>query len=1359
MGGSSKQQTVGYRYFLGTHLILSHGPVDKVLRFLFDRRPALTGNYTGGQVYIDAPNLYGGENREGGVSGYVDIEMGHPSQGQNSYLASRVDANITNFRGVFGLVFRQFYMGINPYIKPISVYAQRIFVRQNGLAQWYKSKAAVGNFSFSQTYVNYERFTDWPTPYVFGNDPTFYTLVTTPYGNGIKVTNKAITTNEYCQRTIPASNYERIVFKGKLDVNAAGSEGTDADICYFSIGTLSFILSRDATSTGSNERAYLNGAFIGSTPMVVGSWYTFDCTLNWSTSQVTCTVTRDSDGAELGSVTVGFISTSPFSTLSLGSDVAPGERMNDAGTIADIQLFYGGVAHWSDMNPAHIIRECLTDPDWGMGYQESDIDDTSFRAAADTLYTEGMGISILWDKQISIEEFIREILRHIDASVYVDRSTGLFVLKLIRNDYDEESLLELGPHNIVRVDNYSTTAFGELVNSVTVNYLDNITGEDGSISADDPALIQLQGAVIGTTISYPGFTNKEMAAKIAARDLRSLSTPLISCTIIANRDAEQLNIGSTFKFEWPDYHDGQIVMRVTGMAFGDGRSHTVRVSCTQDVFDMPEVAVTTPQPPVWVDPNSDAVPADYRIVIEAPYYELVQRLGQTTADEQTIANPGIAYLLASAAAPAGAINARLAIDAGAGYDGNDTPMDFCPIAFLDEDVDYTETVISIENGVALSSVTIGTHVQIGSELMRVDAVSETQIEVGRGVLDTVPTTHSAGDVVFFWDAFADSDGVEYVEGESIDVKILPTTGHGTLATADAPTDEVTFVGRAARPYAPGNLKVGGVAYPNYIAHNDELDLSWSHRDRVQQTAGEIYDTTDGNIGPEPGTEYNIRIYGETGTLLRDVTQSTTTYLYPIDEEKDESMIPGSGNPVESAWITELTGLTSSSYLSTAYLNAAKTALYAGGVFNQSGTTSGDFLAFSLNPDTGAVNWQYTYAHSGYEACTGFAVDSNDRLRFAGVIYTPSPGVYSVSALTLNSDGTHYSHYSTGFGAAGYSNYYYTSHPADSGGVYHAGFSQSAYTYRGVIVRYDSTGAPQNYIVLPGLYTPHLGRFARHGGYIYITAFTASAPYQAVTLKVNDALTAVSWARKYTKAAGDCYSYGCVVDSSGNTYALCIHGGNTSYVVKHDDSGALVWQRKISHATAVSILSIGITPTGHIMLLGVHASQLCYLKLDSSGNVVWQKKLAHSSGASSCGYGLHCDGESAYFGGNRGTATVALIGRLPTGLTFANGTYGAWTVTDGVLTVGAGDLTESALSITPSTGSPWSASSVTATGTSRSFSNSTATIQAGDSGDYRANGRLRVELESVRDTLISYQKHNYVVRRSGYGFNYGDFYGV
>jgi hypothetical protein len=55
----------------------------------------------------------------------------------------------------------------------------------------------------------------------------------------------------------------------------------------------------------------------------------------------------------------------------------------------------------------------------------------AFTAAADTLYQcrALMGIfSILWQRENTIEAFVQDIVRHIDAALYVDRRTGKFVL-------------------------------------------------------------------------------------------------------------------------------------------------------------------------------------------------------------------------------------------------------------------------------------------------------------------------------------------------------------------------------------------------------------------------------------------------------------------------------------------------------------------------------------------------------------------------------------------------------------------------------------------------------------------------------------------------------------------------------------------------------------------------------------------------------------------------------------------------------------------------------------------------------------------------------------------------------------------
>ena len=77
MGGSSKSQTVGYRYYLGMHLAICHGPVDAITEIQVGERQAWSGNLTAsGRITVNMPELFGGEKREGGISGAIDAAFG-----------------------------------------------------------------------------------------------------------------------------------------------------------------------------------------------------------------------------------------------------------------------------------------------------------------------------------------------------------------------------------------------------------------------------------------------------------------------------------------------------------------------------------------------------------------------------------------------------------------------------------------------------------------------------------------------------------------------------------------------------------------------------------------------------------------------------------------------------------------------------------------------------------------------------------------------------------------------------------------------------------------------------------------------------------------------------------------------------------------------------------------------------------------------------------------------------------------------------------------------------------------------------------------------------------------------------------
>ena len=141
----------------------------------------------------------------------------------------------------------------------------------------------------------------------------------------------------------------------------------------------------------------------------------------------------------------------------------------------------------ADMNPIHIIRECMTNSEWGRGLPDTIIGPT-YLAAAQTLFDERLGLSMLWTSEMAINDFILEVIRHIDAVRYEDPETGLQEIKLIRPDYDVDTLPVLSPSNCA-LEQLTEPLLYDLVNQITVNFWNRETGEDSAIAAQDTASI------------------------------------------------------------------------------------------------------------------------------------------------------------------------------------------------------------------------------------------------------------------------------------------------------------------------------------------------------------------------------------------------------------------------------------------------------------------------------------------------------------------------------------------------------------------------------------------------------------------------------------------------------------------------------------------------------------------------------------------------------------------------------------------------------------------------------------------------------------------------------------------------------
>jgi hypothetical protein len=79
--GGGGSQVVGYRYYMAVLMGLCRGPVDEVTEIKVSDRTAWTGTVTGNtNVEISADNLFGGDDKEGGVRGPLFVAMGASDQ-------------------------------------------------------------------------------------------------------------------------------------------------------------------------------------------------------------------------------------------------------------------------------------------------------------------------------------------------------------------------------------------------------------------------------------------------------------------------------------------------------------------------------------------------------------------------------------------------------------------------------------------------------------------------------------------------------------------------------------------------------------------------------------------------------------------------------------------------------------------------------------------------------------------------------------------------------------------------------------------------------------------------------------------------------------------------------------------------------------------------------------------------------------------------------------------------------------------------------------------------------------------------------------------------------------------------------
>ena len=585
------------RYYAALHLALCHGKLDNISQIMVSDHPMWSGTFdTESETPISA-NTYLTSGVHDFVRGLINIRLGTINNavgavaGVSDSLATVMGlASVPGYYGIASIFTPQaVLLGTRPYLDAWSVIGQRIHTRNGGKdVQWYDAKAEISIGRSLADVWKYKVVSPTDTEdfsYAAFDDSAWSTG---PGGIG----NAAVNTFEYKTPLVKTS------INGVLDCTTSSVPPATGIWMRTDLGP---IPAKEDLGVrvwfDDSARVWFNGTEVQLTPEVNADdteHQKFNATgvlpgnlINTAGPNVVAYFVRDSWDANIAGGAIGIQGTVSASNKYIYAGISVGPDLRDPCRVAD-------------MNPIHMIRECLTDIIWAnQGYTDDDIDDTSFRYAADRVYSEGLGISLEWDTQSSLDDFIKEILRHINGVLYWDRVTGLYCIRLFRDDYIVDDLITLDDASIVSVEDARRRTTGELVNSVTVSFVNTQKGDTGTVTVQDAGLIQVQGGVVNQKLDYPGFSTTYTASRVAFQNLKVLSSRLLSATIVANRKAAVLNLGDCFKFTRADLGINALIMRVMAVEWGDGRSNAVKLTAVEDAWGSYSKAVAVPAPVYW----------------------------------------------------------------------------------------------------------------------------------------------------------------------------------------------------------------------------------------------------------------------------------------------------------------------------------------------------------------------------------------------------------------------------------------------------------------------------------------------------------------------------------------------------------------------------------------------------------------------------------------------------------------------------------------------------------------------------------------------------------------------------------------
>ena len=364
-----------------------------------------------------------------------------------------------------------------------------------------------------------------------------------------------------------------------------------------------------------------------------------------------------------------------------------------------------------------------------------------------------------------------------------------------------------------------------------------------------------------------------------------------------------------------------------------------------------------------------------------------------------------------------------------------------------------------------------------------------------------------------------------------------------------------------------------------------------------------------------------------------------------------------------------------------------------GQIDSYGAGADDLIMAKYNP-SGGLLWERLLGGTSVEYVKAAAVDSLDNIIAVGYTSSDGAGGYDILIAKYNSSGTLQWDRTLGGTGTDYGRGV-TIDSSDNIIVVGQTNSDGAGGDDILLAKYNSSGTLQ--------WDRTLGGSSLERGYgvavdssdnIIVSGQTQSdgAGSDDILLAKYNSSGTIQWQRTLGGTGGD-DGRGVAVDSSDNIIVFGHTesegaGNNDLLVAKYNSSGTIQWQKLLGGASVDNAIGITVDSSNNIIISantqsdGAGGYDILVAKYNSSGTLQWDRTLGAT--ATDIGYGVAVDSLdniviTAVTAEGAGGDDV-LVAKLPSDGSL-EGTYGAFTYEDAVLTDSAASLTDSAASLT------------------------------------------------------------------------------